>query len=206
VADMNTTEGYHDPKRARIYHAAAPVQAYPVSLAIHTRGDPESFGPRLRALAVDVDPALRIYEPTPMDALNRADLVFLRFWFRLVLAVSAIALLLSLSGIYSVMAFTVSRRTREIGIRVALGSGRRGVVLAILRRPLLQVTAGLLFGLLLSSVLLGLATSERSVSLQIIAQLAAYGAAMLGICMLACIVPAKHALRVQPSEAMRAEG
>ena len=62
------------------------------------------------------------------------------------MVLTAVALLLSLAGIYAVMSFTVARRTREIGVRVALGASRLGVVTAIFRRPLIQVGFGIVAG------------------------------------------------------------
>lgn len=69
-----------------------------------------------------------------------------RMWLRVSALLAAIAVLLSLSGIYAVLSFTVSRRTREIGVRVALGASPRRVVGAIFRRPLTHVTLGVLTG------------------------------------------------------------
>src|SRR4026208_2172564 len=67
-------------------------------------------------------------------------------WMRITIVMSAVALLLSLAGIYAVLSFTVARRTREIGVRVALGASSRGVVPALFRRPLTQVALGVAIG------------------------------------------------------------
>ena len=101
----------------------------PVRVAMRVKGNPVDFAPRLRALAADVDPSLRLYDVMTLDRVTAAALQELGFWFRLTVGVSVVALTLSLAGIYAVMAFTVSRRTREIGIRVALGSDASRVVL-----------------------------------------------------------------------------
>ena len=65
---------------------------------------------------------------------------------RITLVMTGVALLLSLSGIYAVLSFIVARRTREIGVRVALGASRRRVIVAIFRRPLIQVALGVAAG------------------------------------------------------------
>jgi hypothetical protein len=110
--------------------------------------------PRLRALASAVDPTLRLYEVRPLGDVNQAEQQFLTFWFRILLGVCAVALTLSLAGIYAVMSFTVARRTREIGIRVALGAAPWRVVLSVLRRPVAQVAAGIGVGATLVGSLL----------------------------------------------------
>ena len=71
---------------------------------------------------------------------------FIRLWMRITMTMTAVALLLSLSGIYAVLSFIVARRTREIGVRVALGASRRRVIAAIFRRPLIQVGLGVVAG------------------------------------------------------------
>jgi len=188
---------------AGLYHPAAPGAVLPLRMAVHVRGDPMSFAPRLRAVATAVDPSLRLHELAPLDEVGATSWTELQFLFRLLVLVSAVALLLSLAAIYSVMAFTVSRRTREIGIRVALGSEPRRVVAAILARPLRQVGLGLAAGAALVLVLTRLVEglSARGVGL-----VAAYMALMLAVCLLACVVPTRRALRVEPTEALRTDG
>ena len=112
-------------------------------------------------------------------------------------------MLLSLAGIYAVMSFTVARRTREIGIRVALGASRRRVVAAVFARPLAQVGLGIAAGGVLT-VLLGGGVEHATPGA--LAGALAYTVLMFGVCLLACIVPTWRAMRVQPTEALRAEG
>jgi hypothetical protein len=207
VRDMGMSTS-KDPKRAGFYHLAPPGGVAPVQLAVHVRGDAAAFAPRLRAVASEVDPALRLYETVSLDTVNRAELDFVDFWFQLLLVVSGVALTLSLAGIYSVMSFTVAQRTREIGIRVALGAGRGRVVLAILRRPLTQVALGVAAGAgLIGAIIFSVTTADGgSMSPKAVAALVAYALVTLAVCLLACIVPARRALRVEPTEALRAEG
>ena len=115
--------------------------------------------------------------------------------------ISAAALVLALSGLYAVMSFTVSRRTREIGIRVALGSPRSRVVLTILRRPLIQLTLGAIFGGLLTIGIAQLFGLTISFSLGLVA----FSVIIFAVGLLACVVPARRALRVDPIAALRAE-
>lgn len=86
------------------------------------RGDPRSLAPTLRRVAADLSPTLRLNNFQPLDQATSSDA---RAWSVLadgILLVSGLALFLSLTGIYAVMSFTVSRRTREIAVRVAPGA------------------------------------------------------------------------------------
>jgi len=205
VRDMGMSFGTFDPKVAGIYHPVAAGSVYPGRVAVRVRGDPGALASRLRALAVDVDPTLRLYDLQALADVNQDELRFLSFWFRLLLLVSAIALTLSLAGIYSVMSFTVSRRTREIGVRVALGAAPRRVLLEVFRRPLVQVTLGIVAGASLLGSMLAMAQGGVP-SARALALLVAYSAFMMAVCLLACVAPTRRALRVQPTEALRADG
>ena len=190
-----------DPKVAGFYHPLAADVVVPLHVAVHVRGgDAAAFAPRLRAVAAAVDPTLRVDDVARMDTLSDAEIEFATFWVRLLAVVSAVAMLLSMAGIYAVMSFTVARRTREIGIRVALGASRRRVVAAVFARPLAQVGLGIVAGGVLSAMLGGHATPGALVGALV------YTVLMLGVCLLACIVPTRRALQVQPTEALRADG
>jgi putative ABC transport system permease protein len=120
---------------------------------------------------------------------------------------TAIALLLSLAGIYAVLSFIVARRTREIGVRVALGASRPRVVGAIFRRPLTQVGLGILAGAALIAAAGSIETEmpglSGGLSLTDVAMILAYAILMLGVCLLACVVPTRRALGVEPTVALR---
>ncbi|HUQ84359.1 MAG TPA: ABC transporter permease [Gemmatimonadaceae bacterium] len=192
-----------DPKVAGIYHPVAPGGVYPAHMAVHVSGDPAAFGPRLRAIATDIDPTLRLYDVTALSDVTASELEFLGFWFRLLLGVAVIALFLSLAGIYAVMSFTVSRRTREIGVRIALGANRRRVVSAIFKRPLAQVASGVVSGAALVTVLAGAATGDLSAREGVI--VVAYALLMMAVCLVACVVPTRRAFRIEPTEALKSE-
>lgn len=130
---------------AGLYYPLAP-EGYPVHMAVKVRGDPASFAPRLRAVAAGVDARLHLQDLRPLDELYHGVINAAAVLLRVCLLMNSVALLLSLAGIYSVMAFAVSRRTREIGIRVALGVDARRVLLAIFSRPLAQVAVGIVAG------------------------------------------------------------
>ena len=200
VGDLGMADGNLD-EDAGLYDPVEPGNSFPIHMVVHLGGDPASFAPRLRRIAAAVDPTLQLHELLPLDEVGATMWLEMDFLFWLLLLVSAIALLLSLAGVFSVMAFTVSRRTREIGIRVALGADRRRIVAAIFSRPVAQVGLGIIAGgglvAALVRVVIG-ALTTREVGLVV-----AYAALMMGVCMLACIVPARRALRVEPTEALR---
>jgi putative ABC transport system permease protein len=202
VPDLGTTSGY-GPEG--VYLPARMGDHYPLRIAVHVQGDARAFAPRLMETAMRVDPTLRIEGLIRLDDVIREEMRFYTFWLRLSLGVSAVALLLSLAGIYAVMSFTVSRRTREIGIRVALGCRSSRVVPAILARPLTQIACGIAAGMSLVSFL-ALAVAGWTISAPQIAVVVGYAALMTGVCLIACIVPTRRALRVEPTEALRADG
>ena len=168
--------------------------------------------PRVRAIAGALDPTLRLSDFQRADEVADDLLWIIGMWLRTTLVLTGVALLLSLAGIYAVLSFTVARRTREIGVRVALGASRRGVLTAIFRRPLTQVGIGIVAGATLIGLgVVGLSHTTqfeswpKGISSGQIALLALYAAFMLGVCLLACVVPTRRALRVEPVVAMRVE-
>ena len=207
VPDMGTLVGSStagDPKVAGIYHPSAPGAVRPARLAVHVRGNPLDAAPLLRAAAMQVDPGLRLYELTVLDDVNAGELEFLAFWFRIAVMVSIVALTLSLAGIYAVMAFTVARRTREIGIRIALGAERWRIVVAIFRRPLMHVAIGIVIGTAFI-MLLSYGYQGGELSPKLVAMIVGYSVVMMGVCTLACVVPTRRALAVEPTEALKSE-
>jgi hypothetical protein len=188
------------------------------NMIVHVaKGDPLSFGRRIRVLGASVDARLRLSEFQRLDTVADTMLWIIGLWLRITATVTAIALLLSMAGIYAVLSFTVARRTREIGVRVALGASPRRIVTAIFRRPLIQVGGGIIAGACLVgliTVLLaappdsgfaGLSAAARAFTLGQAAQIVAFATVMMGVCLLACIVPTRRALGVEPTEALRAE-
>lgn len=180
-----------------------------VHMGVHLRQDPESFAPRLRSVATALEPNLRLHQLLRMDRIGDAAVRLYRLGVRILIGVSLLVLGLSLAGIYSIMSFAVSRRTREIGIRVALGADRRRIVASIFTRPLAQVAMGIVVGVFLSVMMLRgevrLSVAGGISVVQETVVVLAFTAAMLTVCMLACIVPTRRALRIQPTEALKSE-
>ena len=207
VADRTRSLDIEAPPKSRVYHALDPVGAgtYPVHLVAHMRGTPGDLVPALHRMAESISPELRVHEPLTLDRANSDLAVLWGLYARLLTGVSGIALFLSLAGIYAVMSFTVARRTREIGVRVALGARPGRVIAEIFRNPLVQVVSGVSLGCVLVAAIVWMLTSGRA-SLGDAWLLLAWGAGMLVVCALACVGPTVRALRVEPREALGTEG
>jgi putative ABC transport system permease protein len=205
VKDMGMDNVANFGRPAGMYVPAGIESGYLDEMIVHVRGgDPLALATRLRSIAMSVDPTLRL---TQFQALNKVsdELIWVMgLWMRATAGLTALALLLSLAGIYAVLSFTVARRTREIGVRVALGASPRRVVTAIFLRPLTQVALGVAMGgLVIGAVAIG--ASGGALSLGNTALLLVYIPIMFAVCMLACAVPTWRALRVEPTVALRAE-
>ncbi len=194
-------------RAAGLYLPSSPERLSQVHMMVHLRADPLAFAPTLREIVAAVDPTLRVSEVQRVDTVLDDIIWFVGLWLRVTLIMTAVALVLSLSGIYAVLSFIVARRTREIGIRVALGADRRSVISAIFRRPLIQVSLGVLAGNALLAFMGSVETEMPGLTGDIsagqLAILGAYGLVMLGVCLLACIVPTRRALSVEPTVALR---
>ena len=155
-------------------------------------------------LAVDKDQP--IASPQPMDQLLHDSLARQRFNLFLLTIFAGVALLLSSAGIYGVIACSVARRTREIGIRMALGARAFDVLALIVREGVLLTGAGLAFGLiaalaltrLMAGLLFGVSPTDPIT-------FAAIALLLAGIAILASYLPARRATRVDPVVALRCE-
>jgi predicted permease len=203
VPDLGMAYATHQHRTAGVYLAMNPRPTGTLHMMIHAQGDPMALGTRVRALATEVDPTLRVAEIIRVDRVTDGIQWFLGLWLQITVVLTAIGLLLSLAGIYAVLSFTVARRTREIGVRVALGAGRGRVVAEIFRRPLTHVGVGVCAGGLL--IVAGAIAMAGSLTPMQLLLLAGYVGVMLAVCLLACIVPTRRALSVEPTEALRGE-
>ncbi len=199
-------------RAAGFYLPGTPDLFDQIQMMVHVRGgDPMTLAPQVRDAATAVDPSLRLVAVQRVNEANNDVLWVMGLWLRITVVLSGVALVLSLAGIYAVLSFTVARRTREIGLRVALGASRQRVVVATFRRPLLQVTSGIVIG---TAIIFTAATlmqntelpgSESELTLRGMAMIIGYGIVMLGVCLLGCVVPTRRALNIEPTIALRTE-
>ena len=197
-------------RAAGLYLPVTPDRFDQVHMMVHASGgDPMTLAPQVREAAMDIDPALRLVNVQRANEANNDVLWVMGLWLRVTAILSGVALILSLAGIFAVLAFTVARRTREIGVRVALGASRKRVVAATFRRPLIQVALGVVVGtaivFLFATLLQDSEMPAPELGLQGMAAIIAYGIVMLGVCMLGCVVPTRRALKIEPTIALRTE-
>lgn len=181
----------------------------PLTLHVRTAGDPLALVPAIRALLTELDPHLPIYNVRSMEQHLRGSafgLMPLRMGATLAAIQGVIGLLLAVMGLYGVVAYSVAQRTREIGIRMALGAPAGEVLRLIIRDGWRLTLVGLGVGfaiavgmaLLLSRLLVGVTPWNVPVFAAVLALLA-------GVSLLACYLPARRATRVDPVIALRSE-
>ena len=177
-----------------------------MTLVIRTTGDPLAMVGPVRGIVRDLDPDLPLTEVRPLSAVLAAATQEQRFVMALMGVFALLALALAAVGLYGVIAYAVSRRTREIGIRLALGSDARRVRALVLRQGMRPAYAGVALGLggaalltrFLRTLLYGVAPIDGATFLLV-------PLVLLLVAALAVLVPARRASRVEPVEALRAE-
>ena len=181
-----------------------PIRA--MSLVIKTEQDPRGLVRPVREAIRQLDPALPVADVRTMDDVVAATLSAPRFTGMLLGVFAGLALLLSAIGIYGVLSYVVSRRTREIGIRVAVGAGRGQVMRLVLASGIGLAVAGLAIGLIIAAVAAQLMrTMLHDVTPGDPATFAAVAAVLTTVAILASLVPAWRATRVNPISALKAE-
>jgi len=176
------------------------------SFVVRTAGDPATTMPALRAALHDVSPALPVSSIRTVEEYAAGQLQDVQQYATLLSLFGGISVVLALTGIFGVMLNTVSQRTNEIGIRVALGATAGDVLKLVIGQGLKLILLGLAFGLavaLLATPAIGSFLWGVSANDPLTFAVAAAGLA--GIALLACYFPALRALRVQPVVALRNE-
>ena len=181
-----------------MYRPSLPLVGRAGQLAVRI-SNPELFSERLRKIAAEVDPTIRLTEVKPLTNAGGGEARTNWALTAVAWLVSSIVLVLSATGIHALMSFIVTRRTREIGIRSALGAHPRRIIAGIFGRALLQITAGLVAGSALVAFASGL-DNTRDILILLGADVI-----MLTAGLTACYVPLRRALNIDPTEALRAE-
>ena len=196
-------------KGAAVYLPAAPGSVDPMWIGIHASVSPLSLAPRVREIAAKVAPGLAIGEVMVLSTVHQGD------WYLMVGAAAGLTVLvgvliaLAASGIYAMLSLSVSERTREIGIRTALGAQRHAVVLMILKRSLVQIGIGAMLGLPIAARVVHETVGSTADQSPIASTLMTLGMAaglVLIVAAISCTMPIRRILAVEASEAMRADG
>ena len=176
------------------------------SLAIKTQGDPKDSIKSIAAAVNSVDPDLPLSSVQTIDEIVSEALAIDRFSVVLFAAFGALGLLLAAVGIYGVTAFGVAQRTREFGVRMALGAQRSGVIRMVLKEGTILAVAGAAIGLM-GAYLVGRAMQSTLFGVDAF-DIRAFGAILfllVVVALLACLIPALRASRVEPMVALREE-
>lgn len=196
--DQEMRPGVYQPLRQ------LPLQGFQVVLRVD--GDPTSAVAAVRAVTAEIDPELPLFGVQRMTERLDQALLTRRAMSWLIAAFSTVALLLAVAGIYGVIAYTVGQRTREIGIRLAMGARQEDVLGAVLRQGMVRVAIGAALGLvaslagasLVSRILVGVDATEPRVYAAVTLLLASVAA-------LASYLPARRVARLDPAGVLRRE-
>ena len=179
---------------------------YIATIAVRTQGDALAFVPRLDAIVHGVDADASLYWVRDYAGVIRASTIGERIIAKSFAAFGLIALALAAAGLYGVMAFAVAQRTREIGVRRALGAPARQVLADVFGRSFVELGAGLAIGVVAGIVLAHLLTRSLSnIEAVGVAAIAAALGVLAAAVALAVGVPARRALGVDPAVALRHE-
>ena len=206
VAGDEKHQGYKTTPRAMIYLAHEQLAVGTMSVALRTGGDPAALAGTLRGEVAALDPTVPVYAVAPLTDLVARSMAADRFGAILFAAFAALALSLAAVGTYGVVAYAVTRRLRELGIRVALGAARRRVLALVVRDSMRPVVAGVVLGLVAAFALTRLLrTLLFTVSPTDPSTFTVAAAVLLGAALIACLVPARRAANVDPMEVLRDE-
>ncbi len=185
------------------------LQAVPdldLSLCVRTAGDPAAFSNMLHQAIHEIDPGVELLQTVPLSVHSGMVLFPQRMASSLLLLLGFVALLLAAMGVYAVLAYAVSQRTQEFGVRIALGASSSDVLRLVIRRGLLLAAAGVAIGIgvslassrLMTGFLYGISPVDPLTFVGV--------PLVLGlVALLACYLPARRATKVDPIVALRAE-
>jgi ABC-type antimicrobial peptide transport system permease subunit len=179
-----------------------------MTLLVQSSGSPLSLAPAIRSTVASLDASLPIFDVRTMDEhlRNGQAFLFTRIGAAFASVFGLLALVLAMIGVYGVVSYAVAQRTREIGIRIALGASASGVLRLVVRQGMVPAVLGVLVGLvgalavtrLMSGLLYGVsATDPITFALVTIV--------LTLVALVACVVPARRAARVDPVVALRSE-
>jgi predicted permease len=177
-----------------------------MALAVRTAGEPRAITTAVQRVVRDLDPTLPVFDIRPMTAVLSASMAQLRFTILVLGAAAAVTLVLGAIGLYGVMAYVVTLRSRELGLRIALGASPGSIVRMLTRQGVVLTAFGIAGGFLLyalvarflSTLLYGVAPTDS-------ATLVAASLLLVATAALASWVPARRTSRLDPADVLRAE-
>ena len=192
--------------RPQVYAPQGQVGLEEMALLVGTRTDPRTMGAAIRGVVHAIDPSVPVSEVRTLSEVRGASISTDRFRAVVLGSFAAIALALAAIGVYGVISYGVIQRSREIGIRMALGAQRREILRLVVREGMLTVAVGIAAGVVaaagLSRFIASLLYAVRPTDP---ATFAALSALIAGVALAACILPARRAMRVDPARTLRAE-
>jgi putative ABC transport system permease protein len=206
VDEVRTGDLAEPVAKETVYFPLAQQPSLIMTLVVKTEGDPLALVAPLRKTIQSIDPELPAYEIHTMNELMADSLENRRMPMTLLLVFGGTALILAAFGLYAVLAYSVGQRTREIGIRIALGAQGRAILGLIVRQGLRLTLLGLVLGIaasfgltrLLRSLLFGVSANDPLIY-------AAVAALLVVVAVFACYVPARRATKINPLVALRSE-
>jgi putative ABC transport system permease protein len=199
-------DGLDKAPRPEFYRPHAQSPSGSLIYVVRTRNEAATLIPALRESIWKTSPDQPFYSVTTMDQLVSDSLKARRFNLALLAAFAGLALMLALTGVYSVMSFVTRQRTHEIGVRVALGASARDIARLVLGHGVRLVIAGTVVGAvaalaltrLMSAVLFEVTTTDPATFIVVVIALPL-------VALLACYAPARRATKVDPLVALRYE-
>ena len=203
VGVVPNTPAHVDYERPQAVWYTVTRNIEPATLAIHVRGtDPTSFAARLRAITASVDQGMFLRKVQPLDDVLWGTHLPLRLMAAALAAVALSVLILSSAGLYALMSVIVTRRRREIGIRIALGADQRRVLTGIFSRAAVQIGSGIALGITIAAIMLRFGGGELQ-GFNTLLVLPAVALFMLAVGVLAALGPARRGLAIQPSAVLK---
>jgi putative ABC transport system permease protein len=205
VANVRSMELQEEPT-PEVYFSSLQDSFSEMSFVIRTQIEPAGLAATVREAVQDVDPSQPVTSIRTMDNIVSESVTQPRFNLTLLVVFGGIALILSAAGIYGVTSYTVTQRTHEIGIRMAVGAKEHDVLRLMMRQGIKPAVAGLAIGLvaaigltrLMNSLLFGVSATDPLT-------FAALALLLLTVALLACYFPARRATKVDPMIALRHE-
>jgi predicted permease len=211
IIGITANSKHHDLTEEPVPHFDLPAlqkgyDSY-TNIVLQTKNDPADLVAAVRAELLSLDPSLDVSDVSPMSTQISNALAAVTLASTLVGVFGLLGLLLASVGLYGVMTWIVSRRTREVGIRMALGAQPGDVLRLVLRQGLILTSSGLLIGLVAAFVATRLLDTQQlyKVSSTDAFSFVAGAVVLTVVSLLACYIPARRATRVDPLKALRYE-